>query len=281
MSRVLQKIIPKLVGFLYNITSFFSSKLAARWALSSFCRVRNRGLNPKQESFLSDAEQLTRAIADHSIREYRWAGTGETVLLVHGWTSNAARWRNLIRPLVTHNYNVIAFDAPGHGNSSGKFLNVILYAECLENLLQIHQPTHIIGHSVGGMTVLYNEYKNPSDFVRQIVTTAAPSEFYEVMDEYQALLGLNGRMMRALDELVLEIFGFRIREFSTSRFAATNMKKGLLIHDTLDSVTPYHASQKVHKAWKNSRLMSTNGYGHSLHQEEVNKAILEFLNTGQ
>ena len=281
MSGVLQKILPKAVGFLYNITSYFGPGLAAQWAFSSFCRVRDRGLRPKQEAFLGSAKDKTRNIADHTIREYHWEGKGDTVLLVHGWTSNAARWRNLIRLLLEEDYNVIAFDAPGHGNSSGKFLNVPLYATCLEALIEIHQPIHLIGHSVGGMTVLYNEYKNPSEVVQKIVTTAAPSEFYEIMDEYQALLGLNIRVVRALDELILKKFGFRIREFSTSRFVATNDKKGLLIHDKLDSVTPYHASQKVHNVWKGSRLISTSGNGHSLHQVEVNKAIIEFLNAGQ
>ena len=97
------------------------------------------------------------------------------------------------------------------------------------------------------------------------------------MDEYQAMLGLNDRMMRALDRLVVDKFGFTIREFSTSTFAATNEKKGLLIHDKLDAVAPYHASVNVHGVWKGSQLISTEGYGHSLHQEDVNTAILDFL----
>lgn len=280
MSRILQKVIPKLVGAFYNITSYFQPKLAARWAFYSFCRVRIRGFRPNQEAFLAAARHVTRSIADHSIQEYHWEGTGETTLLVHGWTSNSARWRNLIRLLITQDYNVIAFDAPGHGNSSGKFLNVPLYAECLEKLIQVHKPEHLIGHSVGGMTILYNEYKNPSKHVKQIVTTAAPSEFYEIMDEYKDLLNLNDKVIGALDNLILKMFGFRIREFSTSTFAAQNTKKGLLIHDREDPITPYHASEKVHKAWRNSRLITTEGHGHSLHQSDVNEAILEFLKKG-
>jgi len=174
-------------------------------------------------------------------------------------------------------FNVIAFDAPAHGNSTGKILNAPLYARCLEEIIKKHRPKHLVGHSMGGMTAIYNEYKNPNKYIERMVTTAAPSEFYEIMEEYQAILGLSSRVINALDDLILEKFGFRIREFSTSNFVSSNTKKGLLVHDIDDPITPYHASEKVHKAWRGSHLISTTGYGHSLHQEDVNAAIVNFL----
>ena len=277
MQKQLQKVLPKLIGGTYNATAYIFPELAASWAFLTFCRIRKGGVGPGQATFLASANSVTREINSLKIREYQWQGPGDTVLLVHGWESNAGRWRNLVKKLIQSNYNVIAFDAPGHGRSSGKFLNVPLYADCLNEMLEIHTPTHLIGHSVGGMTILFNEYKRPATSVKQIVTTGAPSEFYEVMDDYRALLGLNERMMRALDRLVVEKFGFTIREFSTSTFAAQNEKKGLLIHDKQDAIAPYHASKKVHKAWKGSHLITTEGYGHSLHQDDVNEWIMDFL----
>ena len=278
MQKQLQRILPKLIGSTYNATAHVFPKLAANWAFLTFCRIRKGGVGPGQAAFLATAKSVTRQINRLDIREYQWEGSGETVLLVHGWESNAGRWRNLVKKLIQADYNIIAFDAPGHGRSSGKYLNVPLYADCMNKLLELHRPAHLIGHSVGGMTILFNEYKRPSNSVQQIVTTGAPSEFYEIMDDYQAVLGLNDRMMRALDRLVVDKFGFTIREFSTSIFAAQNEKKGLLIHDKQDEVAPYHASQKVHEVWKGSRLITTEGYGHSLHQEDVNTAIVDFLN---
>ena len=277
MQQQFKRILPKLIGTTYNATAVFHPRLAADWAFLTFCRIRNRGVRPDQVDFLKSAKSVTRKIVNLDIQEYQWEGPGDTVLLVHGWESNAARWRNLISMLIEADFNVIAFDAPGHGRSSGKFLNVVLYGECLEALLQIHNPVHLVGHSVGGMTILFNEFKRPNPNVEQIVTTGAPSEFYEIMEEYQVVLGLNDRMMRAFDRLVQDKFGYTIREFSTIKFAASNKKKGLLIHDKRDRVAPYHGSVNVHKAWRGSRLISTEGYGHSLHQEDVNTAILDFL----
>ncbi len=127
------------------------------------------------------------------------------------------------------------------------------------------------------MTMHYNEHRNQNRDIQKIVTVASPSEFHEIMEHFQNILKFNGRVMRALDDYVLERFGFRIREFSTSEYAKTNTKKGLLFHDRLDKITPYHASVKVQANWKGSTLISTEGFGHSMHQDEVNDEIVDFL----
>ncbi len=217
---------------------------------------------------------------NHAIQIYHWHGAGETVLLVHGWESNTFRWRNLIAKLKAADFNIMAFDAPGHGYSTGHKLHVPLYAKVLRNIIEKYRPTHLVSHSVGGMAVIYNENTNPSFSVEKIVTVASPSEFYEIMNHFQNLLKFNNRVMSALDDYVLDSFGFRIREFSTSEFVRTNTKKGLLFHDKLDKITPYHASQNVHANWDGSRLISTKGLGHSMHQDEINDTIIGFLGEG-
>ena len=97
------------------------------------------------------------------------------------------------------------------------------------------------------------------------------------MGHFQDLLRFNNKMMRALDNYILNRFGFRIHEFSTSRFAAENTKPGLLFHDRFDAIAPYHASVDVHKKWKGSQLVTTERLGHSMHQEQVNDQIISFL----
>lgn len=267
----------KVYGFYFNILSLFSKNKTAEKAFNLFSTVRKGKVSPNQKEFLDAAKYELLKIENHDIQVYRWAGAGDTVLLIHGWESNTYRWRNLIEKLREADFNIIAFDAPGHGYSSGKRLHVPLYAKILQNILQRHRSKHLIGHSVGGMTIIYNEYSNPNSNVEKIITVGAPSEFYEIMNHYQHLLRFNDRVMRALDTYVFDRFGFRIREFSTSEFIRTNTNKGLLFHDRLDRITPYHASQKVHAHWKGSRLISTEGFGHSMHQNEVNDAIVKFL----
>src|SRR5690606_32675566 len=133
---------------------------------------------------------------------YQWSGTGATVLLVHGWESNSFRWRNLIQFLRANDFNILAFDAPAHGYSSGEYLHVPLYSECVLHMLEKHRPKHLVGHSVGGMTALYTQYRNPENSVEKIVTIGAPAEFHEIMEHFRLLLNLGPRVMRGLDQLV-------------------------------------------------------------------------------
>ena len=228
-------------------------------------------------SYLQQAKYTVETVNDHRIQTYRWKGAKDRVLLLHGWESNTFRWRNLITKLSAAGFDIIAFDGPGHGYSSGKKMHVPLYASCAQHIIDKYNPKFVVGHSVGGMTALYNEYKNPHSSIEKIVTIGSPSEFYEIMQHFQNLLNFNDRVLESLDQFVQKRFGFAIQEFSTSTFVRTNTKKGLLIHDELDAIAPFQASEKVHTNWKDSTLIKTRGLGHSMHQDQVNESIIVFL----
>ena len=277
MKKLLNKIIPLAYGQYFNAYSLIAPKKVADDAFHVFCTVRKGKIKPEQAAYLDDFKLATEEVAGHTIQSYHWPGNKETVLLVHGWESNTFRWRNLIKKLRVADFNIIAFDAPSHGYSSGKHLYVPLYEEAVNHMVKKYNPKHLIGHSVGGMTILYNQYKNPNDTVDKMVTIGSPSEFYEIMEHFQDLLKFNNRVMKHLDDYVYDRFGFKIDEFSTSKFAQSISKKGLLFHDKHDKITPYHASVAVNKNWKDSKLVSTEGLGHSMHQDDVNDQIVSFL----
>lgn len=277
MSLLLKKIIPKLYGLYFNLFVWFQPNKVAQKAFEVFATVRKGSVLPNQKQYLDSAKLEVLNVGENQIQLYNWPGDKETVLLVHGWESNTWRWHKLIEKLQKAHYNIIAFDAPAHGYSTGKLLYVPLYAEALQAILLKYKPKVVIGHSVGGMTVLYNEYKNPNAFIDKIVTIGSPSEFHEILTHYKSLLGLNKKVMKTLESYIYTRFGFTSKEFSSARFVANNSKKGLLFHDRLDKITPYHASVDVHKHWKGSKLISTEGFGHSMHQDEVNDKIITFL----
>ena len=277
MKKLFARLIPKIYGKYFNLLAVFSKKSAAAKAFNVFCVVRKGRIQPQQMGYLQQAKHRVEAINGHDIQTYKWAGSKDTVLLLHGWESNTFRWRNLVARLQAADFNIIAFDGPGHGYSSGKKMHVPMYAGCAQYIIDKHQPKAVIGHSVGGMTALYNEYQHPQSSVEKIVTIGSPSEFQDIMNHFQQLLGFNNIVLDALDTYIQEGFGFTIAEFSTSEFAKTNTKKGLLIHDELDAIAPFQASEKVHSNWKDSTLIKTQGLGHSMHQDEVNEQIIAFV----
>ncbi len=277
MKKLLSKLIPKAYGIVLNLYAGIHREKAAEKAFHIFSKVRKGRVLPNQKEYLDAAKHEKLHIADHTIQTYRWSGTKGTVVVVHGWESNTWRWHKLIKKLKAADLNIIAFDAPAHGYSTGTYLYVPLYAQILEVVIKTYTPKHIVGHSFGGMTALYSEYLNPSPTVDKIVTIGSPSEFHENMTHFKQLLGYNDHVSKALGAYVLKRFGFSEKEFSSSRFVLTNTKKGLLFHDRLDTIAPYHASEQVHAAWLGSSLITTEGLGHSMHQDEVNNQIVAFL----
>ncbi|RKR12470.1 pimeloyl-ACP methyl ester carboxylesterase [Maribacter vaceletii] len=277
MKKLLYKIIPLAYGKYFDLMALFSPKKTAEKVFYFFCTIRKGRVGEHQKEYLENAKKEQLSIAKHSIQTYQWAGEKETVLLVHGWESNTFRWRNLIEKLKEEKFNIIAFDAPGHGHSSGKHLYVPLYAEVLQQMVEKHRPKHIVGHSLGGMTILYNTYKNHNEDLEKIVTIGSPSEFYKLVNNFQNILKFNTRVLKAFENYIKERFDFYIKDFSTAAYVQTNTNKGLLFHDKLDKIAPYEDSENVHKNWKNSTFITTEGLGHSMHQEQVNNQILGFL----
>ncbi len=280
MKKILNKIIPLAFGTYINSLSLFSKTKAAKKAFILFCTPRKGKVLPHQKEYLDEAKKEIVQTKNVAIQTYEWKGSKETILLLHGWESNVFRWRNLVHLLQQENYNIIACDAPGHGNSSGAILNVPLYEECTHELIEKYQPTYIIGHSLGAMTALYNQYKRSSNTsIKKVITLGSPSVVSEFIDTYSRLLNLNKNVLQSLDDLFVQKFNFRIKDFSIAEYAKKIDKKGLLIHDELDPITPFKNSENIHRNWKNSKLIKTTGYGHSLHQEDVNASILAFLAT--
>ncbi len=279
MQKLIYHALALSYGAYFNSTAIFSEKEAGKKAFGLFSTPRKGRVLPSQEAFLKKHMAQKPIINGLALQTYHWPGPGETVLLLHGWESNTFRWRNLIEKLQEREYNIIAFDAPGHGYSDGTSLNVVTYAEQAQYLIGMYGPKYIIGHSMGGLATIHNQYQYPNSSIEKIVALGAPAELSELMDHYQKLLRFNNKVLKGLDQHILENFNYRITEISTPTFATAISKPGLIIHDEWDTITPFSASARLHEKWKNSQLIKTTGLGHSLQQEDLYLSIVDFLKT--
>ncbi|NND79625.1 MAG: alpha/beta hydrolase [Maribacter sp.] len=277
MKKVMNKYLPLAYGHYFNVLATFSSKMAARKAFALFCTPRKGKVRPEQQEFLEQAKSHRLKVMGLELQTYRWQGNKETILLMHGWESNAFRWRNLISFLKKEDYNIIAFDAPAHGDSTGDKFNVPLYTECTKAVIDKYNPKIVIGHSVGGMNSLYNQEKYSNSEIEKIVTIGSPSRLKDIINDYQNIVRFNDGVLNGLDDHFKSLFGFGIEEFSTAEFKGHLSKKGLVIHDEEDTIAPFSASESVHKAWANSAFFKTKGLGHSMHQDQVSHRIMDFI----
>ena len=137
-----QKRIIRIIGLSVNFVGFFNSKLAGKIAFYLFAKPRKGKLSVKHKAFLITSKQEDIENTPHNIPIYIWNKNGiKTILLIHGWESNSARWKPLIKRLINSNYKIIAIDAPAHGQSNYKTFNAILYAALyLLSRFQLHAP---------------------------------------------------------------------------------------------------------------------------------------------
>ena len=95
-------------------------------------------------------------------------GEGPSVLLCHGWGGRGTQFFALIEALVAAGYRAIAFDAPAHGDSSGKRTNMLMASKTIAGIVEREAPiSAVIGHSFGcGIALLaIDRHQIPSDKV--------------------------------------------------------------------------------------------------------------------
>lgn len=268
----------KSIGKALNATSLVSPKMATKKALSLFASPRKGRYNDAQKHVIESAFFEEILYKKMEIATYRWVGKGKTVLLAHGWESNAARWDYILEDLKAQDYNIIALDAPAHGRSDGKQFNAILYSEFIGEVAKKFQPDVLMGHSVGGMASVFSMHLNELNSIEKMVLLGAPAHFTGVFSRYKSMMGFNTKISKGLDNIVLERFGHPISYFSTANFTESIAAKGLIIHDKKDRIIPYEDGQLLANRYKNSEFITTTGFGHGLKDASLTPQIISFIN---
>jgi pimeloyl-ACP methyl ester carboxylesterase len=93
----------------------------------------------------------------HNIR-YTVQGTGEPLILIHGFGASLGHWRKNIPVLAEGGYQVFALDLLGFGASDKPQLDysLDLWQDLLHDFCQAHlqQPAVFVGNSIGGLLCL-------------------------------------------------------------------------------------------------------------------------------
>ncbi len=273
----MKTVLIKIVGVYLNLLSIFSSKYAAKKALNLFSRPRKGAITKDQFTFLNTSVKEKLFYKDNTVMTYHWLGNKQTVLLAHGWESNAARWILFINAIHKLDYSIIALDAPAHGMSGSKNFNALLYAEFINVVVKKFNPNILIGHSVGGMATVFSYHKYQFTNIDKMILLGAPSELKDVFKRYVDMMQYNKSIEKQINNLVFERFGKYPNYFSTAKFLKEATFKGLIIHDENDDIIPFEDALLIKNSFKNSTLISTKELGHSLNHKSVITYISEFI----
>ena len=273
----MKKLLTRTIGTSLNTLAHIAPVKTARLGFELFCRPMRLHINAKQRAFFNTARMEVIKSKGNLIQSYRW-GTGEKkILLLHGWQSHTYRWKNYIDALKDE-YSVYSIDAPAHGLSGGKLLNVPLYSEVIEEqIARIGALDALITHSLGAFSTLYTAYRNPDLPVNKIISLASPGEAQEFFDFFKNTLNLSKKTTTLVTEYFQKTFEKTPEYFSAPAFASAVKIPGLIIDDEDDLETPFYHAERIHHAWKNSRLIRTKGYGHNLRSSEVLDNVVRFV----
>jgi pimeloyl-ACP methyl ester carboxylesterase len=253
----------------------------ATLALQEFLRPPLPLRNLKREAAILERAEVTRLkIApgtENDVEEvavYRWGKADRRILLVHGWGGKAAQFFSFVGPLLESGFEVIAFDAPAHGASSGSFASGPAFARAARMIAE--GPVHgIVGHSLGaaGSALALTE-----GLVAERVVFLSPAAFIEsLLEEFI-------RLRQIPDPVAVEL-----RQRFAARYSAEIVSVPLLVkafripvlifHDQNDRDIAFSHGQAIAAAWPGAELIPASvGHWRIMRDQTVIERTVKFLN---
>ncbi|HPF62728.1 MAG TPA: alpha/beta fold hydrolase [Gemmatimonadales bacterium] len=268
----------RVAGRTVRALATVSTAVAARAAEALFCRTVRKAPRAEEAAFLARAERFTIPVLRQRVVGYRWGSSGgPRVILVHGWWSHAGRFATLADAAVTHGAEVIAFDAPGHGGSSGWRASMPEFARTLRAIAETVGPVDaVVGHSLGGAAALFSMTRGLR--VRRAVTIASPADVTGWADLFRDALDLpapvDARMRRNLERRLALSWD----ELDVPSQLPRLDVPGLVVHDADDPDIAIAEGERLARAWPGARFLRTSGLGHRavLRDPAVVREVLAF-----
>lgn len=266
---------------------FFSDKLGTSVAERLFTTPRRYPRPERERSILATARQGRVQV---TLRSPRWNGAkvpvptwhwgvGPTVLLVHGWEGRGSQLGAFVEPLVAAGMSVVAFDAPGHGNSPEHRLYLTDLADCIADVAASVGPLHgIIAHSFGAAGVLLANPRNGVRAPRNAMI--APNVLIDdSFEKFARALGLDAADRVALEASVGAHAGVPVDALDISKLAAHREDALLVVHDVGDKEVGFVHGQRLAATWPDAQLRATTGLGHRriLRDDDIVATVVEFV----
>jgi len=215
------------------------------------------------------------------ITAWRW-GHGPTVLLVHGWEGRGSQLGALVEPLVRAGLSVVAFDAPGHGDSPGHRLYLTDLADCVVDLARAIGPLHaIVAHSFGAAAVLLAHQRGGIDARRNVMI--APNVLIDdAVARFARSVALDDRDRSSLEGQLASHSGVPADALQLDALVGQRDAALLVVHDRDDREVPFVHGERLAQTWREATLHATSGLGHRrvLRDPAVIEEVVGFVRHG-
>lgn len=241
--------------------------LGSRIALRMFFATQPRmPLRPDEEATDLVARRRAITVRGERVVTYTWGAGVDAALLVHGWRGRAAQFAPLVRELVAEGFRVVAFDAPGHGASTGRRTDIRDWLDAIRQLESLEGPFHLLaGHSFGALAALTAAREGVSaDAVAALSGAGSPAVFIDRFADLAAIPErVRRRFPRDFARRIGESTASAARRYDAVAHPLPSHVALLAVHDTGDRQVPLAASESLVAAHGDrARLVRTAGWGH-------------------
>ncbi|HEY9044242.1 MAG TPA: alpha/beta fold hydrolase [Ohtaekwangia sp.] len=257
--------------------------VAPRYARSLFVRMFfspwKFAIPEAEQTILQRSDTFILDVEGKAVQVYRW-GKGPVIVLVHGWAGRAGQFRSFIEHFAANGYQVIAFDAPAHGRSSGKQTNIVEFKDAILALEKRVETIHaVIAHSIGGAASLFALAEGLN--TATLITLATPADADEILREFGARVQASAKAVQHLRDYIYHTFSRPFEELTAIHFAKQiqSPMRWLVVHDMHDKEIAVRNATLITAAYPQATLKITEGLGHVriLRDEATIQMCLEFV----
>lgn len=255
--------------------------LVAQLALHLWCRPAAR----RADHVLPGGTRWTLPLGRGHVVGHTW-GSGPRVYLVHGWGGHHGQLAGYVEPLVAAGLQVVAYDAPSHGDSGpGAFgrrqSTLPEMSATLAAVVAAHGHAHaVVAHSLGATATARAVLDGLA--ADRVVLVAPMADPLPHTRDFAEVLGFGEPTRQRLLALMEQRAGRPMAEFDVAAAAAHHdgpLPSALVVHDTLDKETNHADGERLAASWSGARFHSTTGLGHRriLRDPDVVAAVVEHV----
>lgn len=184
-----------------------------------------------------------------------------TLLLVHGWEGRGSQLSRLVPPLLARGWRVVAFDAPGHGDSSGRNGGLPAFQNALRDVIDAVGPVSgVIAHSFGAIATASAMQRGAP--IPKVAFVGPGIWTDDTTGHFGKLLGVRRRTIRRVMARQAERTGMRWDDLLPENVYARRTEPLLVIHDRDDNEVPFERLERLTDTWTPDRVVHTEGLGH-------------------
>lgn len=157
---------------------------------------------------------------------YREFGKGQPLVILHGLFGQSDNWNTLAKLFAEQGFHVFTVDQRNHGLSPhSDFWNYEAMADDLKELIEDHKLNKpiLLGHSMGGKTVMYFESKYPGVAEKLIIADISPRAYEpHHKDVLAALHAVDFSTIKTRKDAETKLNEY-IQDFATKQFLLKNI----------------------------------------------------------